>query len=241
MTNQTIAQPPVVSRKEWLAARKDLLDEEKKATRILDSVRAKRRRLPMVKVEKDYTFEGPDGELKLADLFEGRRQLIVHHFMYFDEPDRFCPSCSLEADQNYNPHLLEELHRRSVTLAAVCRAPADRIQEEKKKKNWNFPFYSSRNSDFNYDFQATIDKSRNLDYNYMNAADANWLGGYEGDVAGKSVFLRDEDTVYHVYSAYARGTDLLGTHYNYLDLTPYGRQEAWEDSPDGWPQKPTYG
>lgn len=96
MTKQTIALPPVVSRKEWLTARKNLHDEEKKATRVLDSVRAKRRRLPMVKVEKNYPFEGPDGEIKLASLFEGRRQLIVHHFMYFDKPDRFCPSCSLE-------------------------------------------------------------------------------------------------------------------------------------------------
>jgi predicted dithiol-disulfide oxidoreductase (DUF899 family) len=240
MAQQTSAIPKIVTRREWLTERKALLEKEKAATRTLDSVRAARRRLPMVKVEKDYIFNGPDGELKLADLFDGRRQLLVHHFMYFDKPDRFCPGCSLEADQNYNRYLLEELHRHSVTLAAICRAPVERILEEKENKNWNFPFYSSRNSDFNYDFQATIDPNRNLEYNYRGADESTGFNGYAGDTAGKSVFLRDGDTVYHTYSAYARGTGLLATHYNYLDLTPYGRQEAWEDSPEGWPQNPTY-
>lgn len=115
------------------------------------------------------------------------------------------------------------------------------LEEEKEKKSWNFPFYSSRNSDFNYDFQATIDPKRNHIYNYRKADETGGFGGYEGDVAGKSVFLKDGENVYHAYSAYARGTGLLATHYNYLDLTPYERQEAWEDSPEGWPQKPTYG
>jgi len=241
MAQQTIALPKIVTRQQWLDERKTLLEKEKEATRTLDSVRAARRRLPMVRVEKEYRFDGPDGEASFADLFEGRRQLLVHHFMYFDEPDRFCPSCSLEADQNYNRHFLDELHKRSITLAAICRAPAERILEEKEKKNWNFPFYSSRNSNFNYDFQATIDTARNREYNYRDADETDWLGNYEGDLAGKSVFLRDGYEVYHAYSAYARGTGLLATHYNYLDLTPYGRQEAWEDSPEGWPQKPTYG
>ncbi len=237
MAQQTTALPKIATRQQWLTERKVLFEKEKEATRTMDSVRAARRRLPMVKIEKNYTFAGPDGEVSLTDLFDGRRQLIVHHFMYFDEPDRFCPSCSLEADQNYNRHLLLELH---MPLAAVCRAPADRILEEKKKKNWNFPFYSSRNSDFNYDFQATIDPDRNREYNYRDADETTGFNGYQGDTAGKSVFLRDGDEVYHSYSAYARGTGLLAMHYNYLDLTPYGRQEAWEDSPEGWPQKPMY-
>lgn len=241
MLQETPVLPKIVDQTEWFTERKALLEKEKEATRMLDSVRAQRRRLPMVKVEKEYRFKGPDRSISLLDLFEGRRQLLVHHFMYFDKPDRFCPSCSLEADQNYNRHLLEELHKRSVTLAAICRAPVERIMEEKKKKNWNFPFYSSRNTDFNYDFQATIDPKHNREYNYRKADETEGFDRYEGDTAGKSVFLNDGENVYHTYSAYARGTGLLATHYNYLDLTPYGRQEAWEDSPEGWPQKPTYG
>lgn len=208
---------------------------------MLDSVRANRRRLPMVKVEKEYFFEVPGGEISLGDLFEGRRQLIVHHFMYFDKPDRFCQGCSLEADQNYHPFVLDELHKRDVTLVAICRAPVERIMKEMEKKNWNFPFYSSRNSDFNYDFQATIDPKRKFPYNYRTGEETNPFKGKKGDVPSKSIFLTDGETVFHTNSVFARGTDLLGTHYNYLDLTPYGRQESWEDSPEGWPQKPTYG
>lgn len=242
MIKEKISLPEIVSRDKWVAERKALLEEEKKSTRLLDEVRAKRRRLPMVKVEKNYTFEGPSGEVGLIDLFEGRRQLHVHHFMWFEEPDRFCPGCSLEADQNYNEPFLNELKKRDVALVAIARAPIAQIEEEKTKKGWDFPFYSSRESDFNYDFQATIDSRRNSDYNYDKAENIHWLDGFEGDLAAKSIFIRDdEDNVYHAYSAYTRGLDLLATHYNYLDLTPYGRQEAWEDSPEGWPQKPTYG
>ncbi|MEX0904396.1 MAG: DUF899 family protein [Balneolaceae bacterium] len=236
-----IALPEIVTRNEWIAERKALLEEEKKSTRLLDEVRARRRRLPMVKVEKEYKFEGPEGSCRFIDLFEGRRQLYVHHFMWFEEPDKFCGGCSLEADQNYNEYFFYELKRRNVALVAIARAPLERIEEEKTKKGWNFPFLSSRGSDFNYDFQATVDSSRNSEYNYDEAENIHWLKGFEGDLAAKSIFIRDdEQNVYHAYSAYTRGLDLLATHYNYLDLTPYGRQEAWEDSPEGWPQKPTY-
>jgi predicted dithiol-disulfide oxidoreductase (DUF899 family) len=242
MTAPTIALPASVSREQWLAARKELLLKEKEATRARDAAHAARRRLPMVRIEKDYVFEGPGGKKRLLDLFEGRRQLLVHHFMWFDEPDKFCPGCSLEADQNYNAPFLAELHKCDVTLAAVARAPLGRIEEEKAHKGWTFPFYSSAGTDFNYDFQATLDTSRDaIEYNYRDAKTAgDPLAAYDGDLPARSVFLRDGDSVFHAYSAYTRGLDQLATHYNYLDLTPYGRQEAWEDSPPGWPQRPIF-
>jgi len=241
MKAKKIAVPKIVSHEEWLDARKVLLRKEKELTRQRDKLNAERRRLPMVRVEKEYMFEGPAGQTGLPDLFEGRRQLLVHHFMWFDDPDTFCHGCSMEADQNYSERFFQEMHDHDVTVVAIARAPFSRIEEEKKRKGWGFPFYSSHSSDFNYDFQATIQKSRNSTYNYQNAEEADWLKGYEGDMPAKSVFLRKGDDVFHTYSAYTRGLDLIATHYNYLDLTPYGRQEEWEDSPEGWPQKPTYG
>lgn len=240
MSNSQYSFPKVVSRKEWLAERKALLEEEKNTTRMLDKVRAKRRRLPMVKVEKKYKFEGPNGNKHLLDLFEGRRQLMVHHFMWFEEPDTFCHGCSLEADQNYNAAFFAEMESHDVTIAAVSRAPFHRIQQEKTKKGWNFPFYSSHGTDFNYDFQATLHQNRNTEFNYHPNAITDLFDGYEGDLPARSVFLKNGDTVYHAYSAYTRGLGFLATHYIYLDLTPYGRQESWEDSPDGWPQRATY-
>ncbi len=233
------AIPKIVSRTQWLAERRLLLEKEKSATRQLDAARAARRRMPMVEVSKQYYFEGPGGDLSLLNLFEGRRQLIVHHFMYFDHTSKFCPGCSLEANQNYGPWLQEKLHKKSVTLVAVSRAPLERIQEEKTKNHWEFPFYSSQQSEFNYDFQATLDPKRNMEYNYQGI-ELKSLQDYEGDLPGKSVFLRNGNTVYHTYFTFARGTELAANHYNYLDLTPYGRQETWENSPEGWPQNQAY-
>lgn len=235
------AIPQIVSRSQWLEERKSLLQKEKEATRYLDGVKAARRSMPMVEVEKSYHFEGARGVVSLLDLFEGRRQLIVHHFMYFDDSSRFCPGCSLEADQNYGRFLIEKLNEKSVSLVAISRAPLLRIQEEMARKNWDFPFFSSQNSDFNYDFQATLDPKRNREYNYQGIDQKDWMKDYEGDLPGKSVFFRDGETVYHTYSSFARGTEPAATHYNYLDLTPYGRQESWEKSPKGWPQNPNYG
>ncbi|GAB3223764.1 DUF899 domain-containing protein [Algoriphagus aestuariicola] len=234
------AIPKIVSRSQWLDERKSLLEKEKAATKLLDATRAARRRMPMVKVEKEYLFEGPEGELSLLEMFKGRRQLIVHHFMYFDDTSKFCPGCSLEASQNYSLILQEKLHKKSVTLAAVSRAPLKRIEEEKAKNHWDFPFYSSQKSDFNYDFQATVDPKRNMEYNYQGI-ELKSLKDYAGDLPAKSVFLRVADKVYHTYSAFARGTEMVATHFNYLDMTPYGRQESWEDSPEGWPQNQYYG
>lgn len=241
MSQSKKALPSIVSKKEWLAERRTLLEEEKKLTRVRDQLNSKRRRLPMVKVEKEYLFTGPQGKISLSDIFEGRSQLMVHHFMWFEEPDAFCHGCSLEANQNYNAPFFAEMNQRDVTIAAISRAPFERIKREIELNGWNFPFYSSRESDFNYDFQATLSQKRNSQYNYLTSAIDDLFNGYEGDQPARSVFLKDGDTVYHTYSAYTRGLDSLATHYNYLDLTPYGRQEAWEDSPAGWPQKPTYG
>lgn len=240
MKTKEIAIPRIVNRQEWLALRKTLLEKEKNLTRERDRLNAKRRRLPMVEVEKDYQFEGPNGIVNLLDLFEGRRQLIVHHFMYFDDSDTFCQGCSAEADQNYSTRFFEEMHKHDLSVVAIARASLSRIEEEKEKKSWNFPFYSSQGSHFHYDFQATLKNGKNSTYNYENAEGKEWLREYEGDLPGKSVFLKHGQDVFHTYSAYTRGLESVATHYNYLDLTPYGRQEEWENSPEGWPQKPAY-
>jgi predicted dithiol-disulfide oxidoreductase (DUF899 family) len=235
MNKLDISIPRIASREVWENERIQLLKKEKEATKLLDQVRAARKRLPMVKIDKEYVFEGPNGKLSLLDLFENRRQLLVHHFMYFDKTDRFCSGCSLDADQNYNPPFLRELFKRSVTLVAISRAPWKRIEQEIKVKEWRFPFYSTLNKEFNYDFQATINNIHNRLYNFQEIENAE---DYDSDMPAKSVFLQHDGEVYHAYSAYTRGLDLVGTHYNYLDLTPYGRQETWEDAPEGWPKHP---
>lgn len=245
MTPSTIALPPVVSREEWLAARKALLTREKEATRLRDAVNAQRRRLPMVRIEQDYAFHGPDGPVSLLELFEGRRQLYVHHFMWVDERDEGCPACSQAADINFTPPLLAQLHAHDVTFAAVSRAPMAAIARYQERRGWSFPWYSSHGTTFNHDFQVTMDESvAPVMFNYRDREELLRSGltpdVLTGDWTGNSVFLRDGDTVFHTYSAYARGLDQLATPYNFLDLTPYGRQEDWEDSPVGWLQKPTY-
>jgi predicted dithiol-disulfide oxidoreductase (DUF899 family) len=232
----------VASREDWLAARKALLAKEKAATKVKDALNAERRRLPMVRVEKDYVFTGEDGEHSLADLFEGRSQLYVHHFMWLDDQDRGCPSCTGAADQHFTPPVLAELNKHDVTFAAIARAPYTKIQAYSAGRDWRFPFYSSAGSDFNYDFHATLDESRApIEFNYKDKAELLAQGFSEQDLRGdwpvNSVFLRDGDTVFHTYSAFARGLDHNVTTYNFLDLTPYGRQEGWEDSPEGWPKQ----
>src|SRR3954449_3563435 len=160
--------PEIVLREEWLAARKALLAKEKELTRARDALNAERRRLPMVKVEKDYVFEGPEGNVGLRDLFEGRRQLIVRHFMFDPSWDDGCPSCSAGAAE-ISPGLLEHLHVRDTTLAVVSRAPLQKIERYKASKGWTFPWYSSYGSDFNYDFHVTLDESvAPMEYNYRS-------------------------------------------------------------------------
>lgn len=233
MTNTQTNLPEVVSREAWRAARKELLAEEKAMTRARDALNTKRRELPMVEIDKEYTFEGPEGKASLLDLFEGRRQLIVGHFMCDPDWEEGCPSCSAGADE-VSDGLLKHLHTRDTTYAVVSRAPLDRIERYKAKKGWTFPWYSSYGSDFNYDFHVTLDESvAPVEYNYKDKTEIekqnpDWAG-WSGEQPGTSFFLRDGDRVFHTYSMYARGAEQFGGSYYWLDLTALGRQEDWEE------------
>jgi len=227
--------PKVVSPAEWRAARIELLAEEKAMTRARDALNTKRRELPMVRIEKDYVFEGPDGHVGLLDLFDGRRQLIVGHFMFDPRADTGCPSCSAGADEVSNG-LLEHLHARDTTLVHVSRAPLHKLERYRKRKGWTFPWYSSYGSDFNYDFHVTLDESvAAVEYNYRTTAEheqagtSYYVSGEQPiEMPGSSYFLRDGNDVFHTYSTYARGGEMTGGSYYFLDLTALGRQEDWE-------------
>ncbi len=213
--------PTVVSREEWLTARTQLLASEKAATRARDALNAERRELPMVRVEKDYVFDTADGTRSLPELFEGRRQLIVYHGMWLFDEGQLCPSCSLLIDAM--PHL-SHLHARDTTVTVVSRGELSDLRGYWKRMGWTVPVASSHGSDFNYDYQATIDPARGaLTYNF-----AEQDGEWSGEVPGTSVFLREGGEVFHTYSSYARGGDAQLGMYTYLDLTPLGRQEDWE-------------
>ncbi|MGH9893947.1 MAG: DUF899 domain-containing protein [bacterium] len=184
--------PQVVSPADWLAARKELLADEKALTRARDELNTKRRELPMVKVDKDYVFEGPAGKASLLDLFEGRRQLIVQHFMFDPSWDDGCPSCSADADDR-SDGLVQHLNTRDTTLVVVSRAPLAKIEDYKARRGWTFPWYSSYGSDFNYDFQVTLDESvAPMEYNYRTKQDWEQLGESMagGEYPGYSFFLR---------------------------------------------------
>ncbi len=215
-------RPTIVSRDEWTAARKRLLVKEKEFNRQRDSLSAERRELPMVRIEKDYVFDGPNGRRTLGDLFEGRRQLLVYHFMFDPEWDEGCPSCSFVAD-NFAGALVH-LNARDTSFAVISRAPLAKIERFRKRMGWEFPWLSSFGTAFNYDFQVTLDESH-TGYNY--APIAAQPAGYpqEGEREGLSVFLRDGDRLFHTYSTYQRGLDPFLNTYNFLDLTPLGRQE----------------
>ncbi len=231
--------PRLASPEDWLVARKDLLVKEKELTRQRDVLNAERRRLPMVSIDKDYAFEGPHGRASLLDLFAGRRQLIVRHFMFDPSWDDGCPSCSAGAAE-ISDGLLEHLHARETTFVVVSRAPLPKIESYKARRGWTFPWYSSFGSDFNYDFHVTLDESvAPIEYNYRTQAEheqAGTAGFVQGEQPieepGQSCFLRDGDTVFHTYSNYARGAEMTGGSYYYLDLTALGRQEAWEEPKD---------
>jgi predicted dithiol-disulfide oxidoreductase (DUF899 family) len=228
--------PRIATREEWLAARKELLAREKELTRRRDELSTARRRLPMVEVKKDYVFEGPDGEARLPDLFEGRRQLIIGHFMFHPDWEDGCPSCSAGVDE-VSRGLIEHLNVRDTSLAYVSRAPIERLERYKAKKGWTIPWYSSYGSDFNYDFGVTLDESvAPVEYNYRSEAEHRRAGtGYyfEGEqpieLPGMSCFLRVDDRVFHTYSTYGRGAEMLGGSYYFLDMTALGRQEDWEE------------
>jgi predicted dithiol-disulfide oxidoreductase (DUF899 family) len=208
--------PQIVPQDVWQVVRNDLLIKEKEATRAHDALSAARRRLPMVQIDKQYVFAGPDGPASLHDLFEGRRQLLLYHFMFDPSEDEGCQGCSMFVD---NIGHLAHLHARDTSLALVSRAPLAKIEPFKQRMGWSVPWFSSFGSDFNYDFGVTTDR---------------------GETFGLSVFLRDGDRIFRTYFTAGRGVEALGSNWTFLDLTPFGRQENWEDSPAGRPQTPPY-
>jgi predicted dithiol-disulfide oxidoreductase (DUF899 family) len=206
----------VVSPEEWQAAHEELLAKEKEATRARDALAAERRRQPVVRFDKEYVFEGPDGQVGLLDLFEGRRQLIVYHFMFHPGasgwPDAGCDGCSMVVD---NLGHLAHIHARDTSFALVSEAPIEKIETYRKRMGWTIPWVSLAGNDFNADCGITTE-------------------------FGLSVFIRDGDGIFRSYFTSGRGVEHLGSNFSYLDLTPLGRQEDWEDSPEGWPQGPRY-
>jgi predicted dithiol-disulfide oxidoreductase (DUF899 family) len=230
-----VSLPDVVSREKWLAARKDLLAREKELTRQQDALNADRRRLPMVRVDKQYEFEGPDGVIGLPDLFEDSRQMIVQHIMFDPKWDAACPSCTASMDE-FTPALLDHLKARDTGYVRIARAPYSKIAAYQEAHGWTFPWYSSYGSDFNYDFHVTIDPAvLPAEYNYRSQdewarIDPDWLELESTEVPGFSCFLRDGQGVYHTYSTFGRGTEHIGgAAYGLLDVTALGRQEEWEE------------
>ncbi len=239
----TVPHPPIVSRDEWLGERLKLLAHEKELTKEYDRVNAERRRLPMVKIEKSYSFEARGGKRTLKDLFDGRRQLIVYHFMFDPAWDKGCPGCTGFVSALGD---LSLLNQRDTTFVVISRAPLEKLEKYKAEKGWDIAWFSSLGSDFNYDFHVTLDpKVAPQEYNYRNKEEMSAAVGHpvklEGEEHGLSVFFRIDDDLFHTYSAYARGTESLTDSYRLLDVTPYGRQQDFEVSPEGWPQRPTYG
>ncbi len=228
MTKSTIEHPKVVSRAEWLGARKALLAKEKELTRYRDAVNTERRRLPMVKIEKDYVFDAPGGKKSLGELFADKSQLMVYHFMFGPDWKEGCPSCSFVSD--HIDGTLAHLAARDVTMVVVSRAPLAKIEAFKKRMGWRFKWVSSYGSDFNLDFQVSFTKDEmaqgKVSYNYT-------MQEFPSEEApGISVFYKDAGgNVFHTYSTYARGLEMLVGAYNFLDLAPKGRQEDWEEPP----------
>ena len=235
--------PRVSTQDEWLVARKELLAEEKAMTRARDALCTKRRLLPMVRIEKDYLFEGPEGKVSLDDLFDGCRQLIVQHFMFDPEWDEGCPSCTAACDE-ISPGLITHLRSRDTNFVVVSRAPLDKISRYKSSKGWTFPWYSSFGTDFNYDFHVTLDRSVTpVMWNYrtleeLEDLDMGWMGEGSSEQPGFSMFLREGDAIFHTYSVFARGAEMLGGSYAFLDMTALGRQEEWEEPTDRVPPTP---
>jgi len=222
--------PRIVSEAEWLVARKDLLTREKEFTRLRDALSQHRRELPWVKINKEYVFDGPKGKETLADLFDGCSQLIVYHFMFGPDWEEGCKSCSYVADHfnGANWHLPQ----RDVTLVAVSRAPLSKLEAYKKRMGWRFKWLSSHGNDFNFDYHVSFtkedDEKNKVYYNYRTAEFIS------DELPGLSVFYKNEDgDIFHTYSTYARGLDILMGTYNFLDLVPKGRDEN-PDSPMDW-------
>ena len=218
-----VSKHPVVSREQWMSDRKAFLAKEKEFTRLRDDLSRQRRELPWVKVEKEYVFEGPKGKEKLADLFEKRSQLIVYHFMFSPEWDAGCPHCSHWAD-NFNG-VIVHLNHRDVTMVAISRAPYSKLAAYEKRMEWSFKWLSSHDNDFNFDYHVSFTpdelKKKKALYNYTMQDPGS------ADREGTSVFFKDRSgNVFHTYSTYARGIDMMNVDYQYLDLVPKGRDEG---------------
>jgi predicted dithiol-disulfide oxidoreductase (DUF899 family) len=221
----------VVSQKDWIAARKALLVKEKEFTRLRDQLNRERRNLPWVKVEKEYIFDGPEGKETLAELFAGKSQLVVYHFMFGPDWKEGCSHCSFWAD-NFNG-IPVHLRARDTTMIAISRAPLEKLEAFKKRMGWSFKWMSSFATDFNYDYQASVRpeelKAGKVYYNYEE------IKPFSSECHAISAFYKDEHgDVFHTYSTYARGVDMLNTAYHYLDLTAKGRDEEGSDNPSGW-------
>ena len=232
-----MALPDVVSPEQWLTARRELLDREKQLTRVADQLAADRRRLPMVRVEADYTFEGPDGRLGLRGLFGDSRQLVVQHVMFDPSWDTACPACSAALDE-LSPGLLRHLDARDTAFAAISRAPFAKLAADRDRRGWTFLWVSSWGTDFNYDFHVTLDAAvAPVRFNYRDAAELTaagmgWVLESPGEQPGYSCFLRDGEEIFHTYSTFGRGTEQLGGGYAFLDMTALGRQEEWQEPKD---------
>jgi predicted dithiol-disulfide oxidoreductase (DUF899 family) len=224
----------IVSSDEWMKARVELLEAEKAFTRERDSLAERRRTLPWRRIEKDYVFEGPNGEVKLEDLFDGRSQLIVYHFMFAPEWETGCKSCSFWADHFEGPRL--HLNARDTSFTAISRAPYAKLADYAERMGWQFKWVSSEASPFNYDFDVSFGKADGKieTYNYRPRGDHPASGNIQ-DLPGFSIFYKDEDgAIYHCYSAFSRGIDMLNGTYNLLDLTPKGRDETELAYPMAW-------
>jgi predicted dithiol-disulfide oxidoreductase (DUF899 family) len=227
----------VGTREEWLAARVELLDEEKELTRRSDELARKRRELPWVPVEKDYSFETDNGTKALAELFDGRSQLLVYHFMFGPTvegwPDAGCPGCSYTADSLDGAAV--HLPHHDVTFVAVSRAPLERLDAYKRRMGWTFPWVSYGESDFNLDFAVFTEEGRRTGkgFNFGTPKHAEEIDLRKEELHGLSAFALEDGAVYHTYSTYDRGTDVLSATWQLLDRTPRGRG----DDPEGWPRR----
>jgi len=229
--DSSIKDHPVVSREKWLSARTSLLAKEKEFTRLRDQLSQQRRDLPWEAVDKKYVFEGPNGKQSLSELFDGRSQLIVYHFMFHPSWDAGCPHCSFWAD-NFNP-IIVHLNHRDVTMIAVSHAPYSKLAAYEKRMGWNFKWVSASETDFNFDYHVSFTPEevvkKQAFYNFT-VQDPHGL-----EHAGVSIFCKDGNgKVFHTYSAYSRGIDMVNGAYHYLDLVPKGRDEAGQQNPQFW-------
>jgi len=222
MPQVSTALPNIVSEAEWRVAAEALRAKEKALTRARDALAAERRRLPMFRVEKEYTFDGPKGDVRLLDLFDGRPQLLLYHFMFAPGvhgwPSAGCPGCSMFLD-SLGEYARIHLNARDASFAVVARAPLENIEAYRQRMQWDVQWVSSAKNSFNTDFGMTVP---------------------EGEHHGLSVFLRRGDEIFRTYFTSQRGLETVGTIWSLLDITPWGRQETWEDSPEGWPQSAPY-